>query len=322
MSARRMSYFLIPTVALLVLTVGCSRTPSDAQITGDVQAKIAADPILQGKQITVQSSGGVVVLSGDVASEMERSAAENDATSVQGVKRIVNNLRVMSAQAPPEPAPEPRVKEPEPSIPQRTRAVAKPAVAPKPSPPATAEAEPIKEVTLPEGTLLSIRMIDAIDSAVNKVGDSFEATVEKPVLLSNNVVIAKGAHIEGRVVEAKAAGRFAGKPSIALELTKVTVNGKSYELQTGQHAEAGPSRGKRTAIVTGGGAAAGAVIGGLAGGGKGAAIGAAAGAGAGTGVQALTKPQQVKIPSESVLDFRLKTPVTVTPATASKGRTT
>ena len=164
-------------------------------------------------------------------------------------------------------------------------------------------------------------MIDAIDSAVNKVGDTFKATVEEPIILSDRVMIAKGADIEGRVVEAKAAGRFVGKPSIALELTKVTVGGKTYQLQTDQHAQAGPSRGKRTAVVTGGGAAAGAVIGGLAGGGKGAAIGAAAGAGAGTGVQALTKPQQVRIPSESVLDFRLTAPLSVTPAVPAKEKT-
>ena len=66
-------------------------------------------------------------------------------------------------------------------------------------------------------------------------------------------------------------------------------------------------------MIIGGGAAAGAVIGAIAGGGKGAAIGAAAGAGAGTGVQALTKGEQIKLPSETLLEFQLKAPLTVTP---------
>ena len=76
--------------------------------------------------------------------------------------------------------------------------------------------------------------------------------------------------------------------------------------------EKGASRGKRSAEVIGGGAALGALIGAIAGGGKGAAIGAAAGAGGGTAVQAMTHGQQVKIPSETRLDFTLHAPVAVT----------
>jgi hypothetical protein len=58
---------------------------------------------------------------------------------------------------------------------------------------------------------------------------------------------------------------------------------------------------------------AGAIIGAIAGGGKGAAIGAAAGGGTGAAVQVLTKGPQVKVPSETLLEFRLQQPVTVTP---------
>src|SRR5205823_14862149 len=75
----------------------------------------------------------------------------------------------------------------------------------------------------------------------------------------------------------------------------------------------GTGRGKRTAATVGGGAALGAVIGAIAGGGKGAAIGAGAGAAAGTGVQGVTKGQKVELPAETVLDFELAQPVTVTP---------
>jgi hypothetical protein len=76
----------------------------------------------------------------------------------------------------------------------------------------------------------------------------------------------------------------------------------------------GSSRGKNTAAKVGGGAALGAIIGGIAGGGKGAAIGAGIGAGAGTGVQTVTKGQQIKLASESVLNFNLEAPLNVTPS--------
>ncbi len=69
-----------------------------------------------------------------------------------------------------------------------------------------------------------------------------------------------------------------------------------------------------TAKKVGGGAVLGAIIGGIAGGGKGAAIGAAAGGGAGAGVQIITHGEQVKVPSEALLEFRLQQPVTLTPA--------
>src|SRR5262249_61557590 len=88
----------------------------------------------------------------------------------------------------------------------------------------------------------------------------------------------------------------------------------TYNLQTDQYTKKGSSRGKNTAEKVGGGAVVGSIIGALAGGGKGAAIGAAAGAGVGGGVQAATKAQQIKLPSETVLNFTLQAPITVIPA--------
>ncbi len=89
----------------LGLTVACSRGANDAQIANQVQAKIAADGNIQNKQIGVQSANGVVTLTGNVANEMERAAAANDASQVPGVKTVVNNLQVapeaMAQQAPP-----------------------------------------------------------------------------------------------------------------------------------------------------------------------------------------------------------------------------
>jgi hypothetical protein len=129
----------------------------------------------------------------------------------------------------------------------------------------------------------------------------------------DRVVIPSGADVEGRVAEAQGAGHFAGKPQIALELTKLVVNGKTYPLHTNQYTRQGTSRGKNTAEKVGAGAGIGAIIGAIAGGGKGAAIGAAAGAGVGGGVQAATKAPQVKVDPEAQLTFELQSPVTVTP---------
>jgi hypothetical protein len=117
----------------------------------------------------------------------------------------------------------------------------------------------------------------------------------------------------GRVVDVKDAGHFSGSSVLAVELVSVAMGGKTYELHTTEYRKQGAGRGKNTAAKVGGGAALGAIIGGLAGGGKGAAIGATVGAGAGGGVQAATKGQQIRLPSESVLNFQLLSPVTVLP---------
>ena len=91
------------------------------------------------------------------------------------------------------------------------------------------------------------------------------------------------------------------------------MNGKSYDIHTDQWAKEGAARGKNTAEKVGGGAAIGAIIGAIAGGGKGAAIGAGVGAGAGTTAQAATRGEQVRLPSESVINFRLETSISVIP---------
>ncbi len=167
-------------------------------------------------------------------------------------------------------------------------------------------------VTIPQGTKLSIRLIDPIDSAVNKVGDVFRATLDAPIVINGVEVVPKQADVEGQVVAVESAGHFTGRSELGLILTKIIVGTTAYNLKTEALAKEGSSRGMRSAVIIGGGAAAGAVIGALAGGGKGAAIGAAAGAGAGTGVQALTKGEQVKFPSETLLEFVLQEPTTAT----------
>jgi hypothetical protein len=153
----------------------------------------------------------------------------------------------------------------------------------------------------------------SVSSERNNAGDRFEASFAAPVVVNSRTVIPAGSRASGTVTSAKSAGRFRGNAELALTLTSVTVDGRSYDLQTSTLTETTGSRGKRTAIGAGAGAAAGAVIGAIAGGGKGAAIGAGSGAGAGTAAAALTGERDVTIPAETKLDFELSQPVSIQP---------
>jgi hypothetical protein len=206
------------------------------------------------------------------------------------------------AAAPPpasEPAPPPPPAPPEPPA-----AVQQNAAPQQPAPPAATGME------LPAGTNLVVRMIDAIDSRTNKVGQTFNASIDAPVTLADGTAaIPRGADVVVKLVDDKESGKLAGKTILTLSLVSVRVNGRMVDVNTQNFSQASSSRTGKTAKMAGGGAALGAIIGGLAGGGKGAAIGAGAGAGAGAGVQVLTKGQQVKIPSETRLTFVLDAPV-------------
>lgn len=334
------SFLLIFVLAL----AGCTRSGgrTDAQIASDIQSKIGADLRLANKQISVQTKDGTVVLTGRVDTDAEKKMVETYAAGAEGVKTVMNNIEVAPAVAqaappptpePPAPAAPPEAKKPvaaakRPATPTQQPATQAATAAPPPAPATAAPAAPAappaappaeERVALPAGTELTIRMIDSVDSEKNKVGDRFRATIEMPVVIEGKTVVPKGAEVEGIVAQQASAGHIQGRSELALALSKLTYAGKSYDIKTEQAVREGSSRGKKTAAMVGGGGALGAVIGGIAGGGKGAAIGAASGAGAGAGVQAVTKGQQVRIPSETVLEFKLKNPVTVTPA-ATAGR--
>ena len=148
-----------------------------------------------------------------------------------------------------------------------------PVVAPTPPPPPP----PPQKVTIPAGTQLTVRLNDPLDSEKNQVGDTFHGSLGAPIVIDDQTVIPTGADVTGRVAAVQSAGRFAGSSLLTLELTSLSVNGKTYNVQTNQWSRQGKGEGKNTAVKAGGGAALGAVIGGLAGGGRGAAIGAVAG---------------------------------------------
>jgi len=331
------------------LAVGCSRARTDAAVAQDVQQKLLLDQGISTKQIEVASDHGVVTLSGTVPTENERDLAGSDAAKITGVKTVVNNLTTgatqtaqaapaeQPAQAAPEAAPEPAPRtasrssrrpsayherasagEPRSSVssvpsggfgqPNSDTGNAAPAPMTPPPPPAPAN------VTVPDGTELQVRLDESLSSNQNHTGDVFHGSLDQPVVLNDQTAIPAHADVIGKVVEAVAANRLTGQPSLSLQVTSIAYNGHTYNVSTDAFRRTGTSRGKRNVKTGAGGAALGAIIGAIAGGGKGAAIGAATGAGAGTAAGAATGSDDVKLDSESIVSFRLQAPITVAPA--------
>ena len=167
------------------------------------------------------------------------------------------------------------------------------------------------EITIPAGQSLLVRMIDGVDSSKNQVGDVFHASLETDLYIRDTLVARKGTDVYGRLAEAKEAGHLSGSAELQLELMRIVIEGHDYPLVSSDYSLKGQGRGADTAKKVGGGAVFGAIIGAIAGGGKGAAIGAGAGSAAGAGVQVFTRGKQVKVPSETLLEFRLEQPATV-----------
>ncbi|PYX14174.1 MAG: hypothetical protein DMG84_16365 [Acidobacteria bacterium] len=321
----RVSLYVRALLLLLALgvAVGCSKAPNDAQLASDIQTRLSADSGLQGKQLSVQSSKGTVTLSGTVDNENQRQAAARYAASAEGVKQVVEKPRAAYVAPGAKPRVRRRVLPSDTSSSASTYTAPVTTVAPVSATTATTyTAPPPQKVTIPSGTTLAVRLVDPIDSETNQQGQTFRATLDSPLAVEGDVAIPAGYDVQGHIIELKSAGKFAGQSVVALQLDRISVNGKYYNIQTDQYRRQGSSRGKNTAAKVGTGAGIGAIIGAIAGGGKGAAIGAAAGGGLGGGVQAATKGQQIKLPSETVLNFTLQAPLTVvaTAKTPDEGR--
>src|SRR5215813_9759175 len=172
-------------------------------------------------------------------------------------------------------------------------------------------AQNTNRVTVPAGTRLLIRTTDTIDSSKQKAGYRFTANLETNLQSEDMVVAPRGSTVYGRLAEASSAGRMSGSSQLTLELTDIVINGTAYPLLTSTFEIKGKGEGKKTARKVIGGTGLGAIIGGIAGGGTGAAIGAVAGAAGGTTLAASKKGEQLQIPSESLLEFRLDQPVSL-----------
>jgi len=324
-------------IATLVMAIalafsGCSllkntSAPNDGAIVSSIQSKLYQDPVLKTRDVRVLSQQGVVVLSGTVGSDQEKAAVEQFAHSADGVKQVIDQLAVNPPQQAAEQAPEPPAQPEQRTSRRRSRADAERQPPPEPpapapvvqAPPSSAQAseapppppEPYP-MTIPAGTVMTVRMVDSIDSSVNHAGDEVAATVDSPISENGQIVIPRYSKARLRLLAERSAGRIKGQAEVQLQLVSITVGGKAYAVNSGIYQQvAAGSRGKQTAERAGIGAVLGGVIGAIAGGGKGAAIGAGVGAGAGTGVQMATKGAAVKIPPETKIDFTLSSPLNI-----------
>lgn len=164
------------------------------------------------------------------------------------------------------------------------------------------------KVTVPAGTRLLVRMVDSVDSSKQKPGYRFTASLETNLQAEDVVVVPRGALVYGRLANAQSAGRMAGGANLTLELTDIVINNTAHPILTSSFQLRSQGKGEKTTRRILGGTGLGALIGGIAGGGAGAAIGAVSGAAAGTAVAAAKPGQQVSVPSESLLEFRLAQP--------------
>ena len=272
-------FFAAIAVALFFVSVAAADT-----------LELKSGKVVQGRYL----GGTAAILRFEVNGEIQTFSA-NDVVALTFTGRS-GGATTMAAHAP-APAPAPAAPPPAPA--------SAPALA-------AASAAPGGEVTIPAGQSLLIRMIDGVDSSKNHPGDIFHATLETDLTIGNTVVARKGTDVYGRLAEAKKSGNFSGKSELQLELTRLVIDGKDYPVVSSDYTLQGKGQGSSTAKKVGVGAVAGTIIGAIAGGGKGAAIGAAAGGATGGAVQVMTKGAQVKVPSETVLEFRLQQPVTVT----------
>jgi hypothetical protein len=280
------------SIALLIalsLSIACSRHPSDDAMAKDIQTKIAADPDTKDSQVNVTAQQGKVTLTGQAKTPAAQQKMEQIAKDEPGETGVDDQTAVQ---------------------PDATAAAAPAqAMAPPPPPPAPTP----QPIVVPSGTMLTVRVGQALSSKTSQTGQTFLATLAQPVSVGGMRAIPSGATLSGTVVTAKAKGKIKGEGELTLQLTSVTVKGQTYPIQTAVLDNTVKGKGKRTAATTGGGAAGGALIGGIAGGGKGAGIGALVGAGAGLVGGALTGNQQIEIPAESALSFRMSAPLTLPP---------
>jgi len=326
---------------VIALAAGCSKKPADAGIVTQIQSKMFSEPQLKDTSLQVASHNGEVTLSGTVPSDAAHLEAYKIASQTPGVSKVDDQITVEHPQAVAEQAA--RAPAPEPAQPPRSSHAARARIAradspkseqasdtPPPAPlppsqespalqPAAAALSPPtppppqpRQVEIPAGTTVTIRMIDGVDSSVNHAGEIFHASLEAPVVDGNQVIVSKGADVYVRLVSASSAGKFTGKSELHLELVKLEWQGRSYPMVSSTYSLSGDSRGKNTATKVGAGAVLGTLLGAIAGGGKGAAIGATVGAAGGGVYQGATNGKQVRIPSETKLDFQLDQPITVT----------
>ena len=258
--------------ALLVLMVGVS-------LSAD-RIRLRSGKVLEGSFIGADSKAMRILLDDGRVSEVPIA----DTVAVEFSAR---------KPAPPPPPPQP-----------------KPAAAPAAAAPAAPPPAPRKTVTVPAGSVVNVRLTQAIDVDASQAGMKFKAVVDDPVMVNGSIVIPRGASCVLQAANVEQSGKMKGSDKITLKVSSIGFGGMVYEVVTTQVETKGKGEGKKTARKVGGGAGLGAIVGGIAGGGSGAAIGAAVGGATGAAVSAGGE-EHLQLPAETRLQFQLSAAVNI-----------
>jgi hypothetical protein len=277
------SAVLALSILLLIAATGCSKSKKSEETPAPTST--ASNPATSNATTTAPAAP---------------TTAPSAATTAQPAQNVP--AAQAPAEAPKPPAPKKHVV--------KKQVVSKPAAAEGPAEPSEATAPAVhKPVILPAGTVLTVRLNEAISSKSNHAGDKFTATIDEPVEAGGKVVVPKGSSVSGTVTDAKARGKLKGSALLRLVLDSMTVKEKDYDIETAVVAQSMAGKGKRTAALGGGGAATGALVGAVAGGAKGFGIGMLVGAGVGLAGGAFTGNKNIELPAETLLSFKLLKPV-------------
>jgi hypothetical protein len=229
----------------------------NARVASEVHNRIRADRRLQMTQVQVRASDGIVTLSGDVGSDVERVAAAQDAAQIRGVEVLLNKLRVINPNRQ-NPVVSSSISRS--TIASSTTSVTSSAVSPETHPTgskaagvssiSSAASRPAvdrpprtpEQITVPYGTVLEVRLTETLSSGLNQPGDTFLASLVSPIVVGDRVVIPAGAGVKGKIVDARNARRFSGRSSLVIEVTQLAYNGRTYELHSSQYSQQGASR--------------------------------------------------------------------------------
>lgn len=327
---------LFATALSALSFVSCSKSTSDDAIANDIKAKLYSDQTTKTANINVAVKSGAVTLTGDVPTAEVALEAMRVANGTPGIRSVSDQLTMNGAPAenqlpnagnntaqtsgntpqtsgnttPPAGSTSPYTQTPPLPAPAAEAQQTPPPSANAAAVPPRVEREPVP-VEIPTGSEIAVRTIDPIDSKTDQPGQTFRASLSSPLRGNGRVLIPAGADVTLELASSKASGKFVGRSELEVRLSSIQYRGARYRVDSSAFTQSGASRGKQTAVRSGIGVAAGAIIGAIAGGGKGAAIGSLAGGGAGASTGFFTHGPTVKIPSESVLTFRLNAPLQV-----------
>lgn len=273
MSKTRFASFAVSCVAALTLASSCTRAEAIEDIpTGTEVTVVTQDgTLVRGKIAKVDSE--LVTLSG----ERPNSTTEVTRTAITEVKRV--DPKEASAETPDRPAP--------------------------------ARAAVVRTLTIPDNTVLDVRLDTSHSSEDSRVEERVNGTLASDVVIDHVTAIPAGAKLTGHLTNVKDSGEIKGRAELGLQFTRLQSGSVTYDIDTKPLSWVAESTKKEDAIKIGAGAAAGAVIGAITGGKKGAAIGSAVGAGGGTAVVLATEGQDIRLAAGRRLKVSITNPLTI-----------